>query len=69
MFENIWIAKNNKLRGAHYGDISFDYSSNICTCYMSDWVIILFAEMAIQCVVRGANRNQSAYIICTGSER
>ena len=61
---------NHKLRGAHYSDISFDHSSNICTfSFRGDWVIFLSAEMVIQCVVSGANGNPSAYISCTGSER
>ena len=32
---------NYKLLGAHYGDISFDHSFNLCTYFRSDWVIFL----------------------------
>ena len=61
---------NCKLRDAHYGDISFFHISNIiCTYFGGDWVIFLFAEMVIQCVVSGANRYHPAYIDCIDFER
>ena len=69
MVDNIWITKKYKLGGVYYGGICFYHSSNICTYFGCDWVIFLFAEMMKQCVVSGANRNHSAYINCTGSER
>ena len=51
------MTRNYKLWGAHYGNTSFDHSSNICTYSRGDWVIFIFAEMVIQCIVLGANRN------------